>query len=310
MLVAGDVGGTKTLLALFDGDPVRELSYSSAAYPSLEALLDEFLDGVEPAPSTLSLALAGPVRGGRAQVTNLGWSVDATALRDRYGFERVRLINDVAAIRDAIPTLPRASAVTLQVGEPEPGGTIAVVAPGTGLGFAASGIASEGGHASFAPVTEQQAALASWMRKERGCRATREDVCSGRGLPFVHAFLRSSPGWSVASAVSEAPAIIEGALADRSGLCAATVELFVEMLGAIAGDWALEVTARGGLYLAGGLPTRVLPYLLGDRFLEAFRAKDPMGDFLRAVPVHLVTDHRVALRGARLQATVRDKLPE
>jgi len=299
--VAGDVGGTKALLALVDGDVVREETYQTQTFASLEELLDEFFNAIGVVPPSLSLALAGPVRGERARVTNLDWDVDGARLRDRYGFGDVRLVNDLAAIRDAIPSLPRDSMVALQLGEPEPQGTVAVVAPGTGLGFAASGIASEAGHAAFAPMTERHAQLWSWLHEMRGF-VSREDVCSGRGMPDLYRFLRRAQRWSDEPAELDTPTIVAAAIDDESSLCSETLELFVEILGGIAGDWALEVGATGGLYLAGGLATRSFPRLRGA-FLESFYAGDRMGGFLRAVPVYVVLDARVALRGAMLAGT-------
>jgi len=287
------------LLAMFDGELLRETSYPSAAFDSLEAVLAEFIGHPVAAPATLSLALAGPVRGDQAHVTNLDWPVDADSLRKRFGFERVRLTNDVAAIRQAIPVLPGKSIVTLQAGEPDVSGTIAVVAPGTGLGFAADGIASEGGHASFAPVTALQARLLSWMQERQG-HVSREDVCSGRAMPAVREFLRRDPEWSEEVESLDTPSIVASALDGSSALSAATLELWIEILGGIVGDWALEVAATGGIYLAGGLSARLLPLLQRPAFLAAFREHGRMEAYLRRVPVQVVTEERAALLGARL----------
>ncbi|NIO71836.1 MAG: glucokinase [Anaerolineae bacterium] len=320
MLLAGDIGGTKTNLAIFspeDGPraPLAEATFPSADYPSLEALVREFLAQVDLKVEQASFGVAGPVATGRAEITNLPWVMEETQLREALNLSSVRLLNDLAAIAHAVPFLEPADLHTLNVGQPTPGGAMAVIAPGTGLGEAFltwDGTryrphASEGGHADFAPTNPFEVELLRYLQ-ERFEHVSYERVCSGRGLPNIYAYLKDSgyadePAWlteQLAAADDPTPTIVNAALDSERPceLCVATLNAFVSILGAEAGNLALKVLASGGVYLGGGIPPRILPTLEQKPFREAFRHKGRMSDLLARVPVHVILNPKVALLGA------------
>jgi len=320
MLLAGDVGGTKTNLAVFspeDGPraPLAEVTFPSADYPSLEAIVREFLARVDLKVEQASFGVAGPVAAGRAEITNLPWVMEETQLREALNLSSVRLLNDLAAIAHAVPFLEPADLHTLNVGQPTPGGAMAVIAPGTGLGEAFltwDGTryrphASEGGHADFAPTNSFEVELLRYLQ-DRFQHVSYERVCSGRGLPNIYGYLKDSgyadePAWlteQLAAAGDPTPVIVNAALDSERPceLCVATLNAFVSILGAEAGNLALKVLASGGVYLGGGIPPRILPTLEQKPFREAFRHKGRMSDLLVRVPVHVILNPKVALLGA------------
>jgi glucokinase len=322
MLLAGDIGGTKTDLALFSaGDgpraPVAEATFSSGDYASLEAMAREFLSQIDVsvAVERASFGVAGPVVGGRVEVTNLPWVVDEAQLLEALGLCSVRLLNDLAAIAHAVPWLEPADLHTLNEGKFDSGGSIAVVAPGTGLGEAYltwdgsryRAYPSEGGHADFAPADLLQLEMLRYWQ-ERLEHVSVERVGSGRGLPNIYAFLRDSgraaePLWlaeALAGADDPTPIIAKAALdPERScQLCEATLDTFVSILAAEAGNLALKVLATGGVYLGGGIPPRILPALTDGRFMAPFLRKGRMSHLLAQMPVHVILHPKVALLGA------------
>ena len=319
MLLAGDIGGTKTNLAIFspkDGPraPLAEATFPSAGYPSLEALVHEFLSHVDLKVDQASLGVAGPVSAGRAEITNLPWVMEETQLREALNLSSVRLLNDLAAIAHAVPFLEPEDVHTLSVGQPAPGGAIGVIAPGTGLGEAFltwdgsryRPHSSEGGHSDFAPNNPFEVKLLRYLL-DRFEHVSYERVCSGRGLPNIYAYLKDSgyaeePAWlaeQLAAADDPTPVIVNAALRGerRCELCVATLNTFVSVLGTEAGNLALKVLATGGVYLGGGIPPRILPALEQERFMEAFRRKGRMSDLLARVPVHVILNPKVALLG-------------
>jgi glucokinase len=321
MLLAGDIGGTKTLLALYAPatgarQPIAEAEFRSASYPGLDAMAREFLAQSKRTADYACFDVAGPVIRGRAHLTNLPWDVDEATLRHSLGLQRVMLLNDLKAIAYAVPHLEPADLHVINVGRPENNGPIAVVAPGTGLGEAflvwggSSYIAcsSEGGHASFAPTDERQAGLRQYLAQRFG-HVSCERVCSGLGIANVYDYLRetdpAAEPAAFAAALSRAtdrtPLIAQAGLADPSGnpLAAATLETFVSILGDEASNLALKVMATGGVYLAGGIPTHILPKLTDGRFMRAFTNKGRLSDLLVNMPIHVVT-MRAALLGAVL----------
>lgn len=310
MLLAGDVGGTKIDLAVFDPAvglraPLARAELPSADYPGLAAAVRAFLAGVQLPIERGSFAVAGPVLAGRARTTNLPWTLDEAELARDLGLRRVTLLNDLEAIARAVPLLGAADLHELNAGAALPGGAIAVIAPGTGLGEAfltAEGDRyrahpSEGGHTDFAPLTPLQRGLLEYMQA-RFDHVSYEMVCSGVGVPHLYAYLRErvaapeSPDLArdLAAAPDQTRLIVGAGLdPDRPDpLCAATLALFVEILAAEAGNLALKVLATGGVYLAGGLALRALPLLAGDHFAAAFRRKGRFTDFLAALPVRLI----------------------
>ena len=321
MLLAGDIGGTKTLLALYAPaagarQPVAEAEFHSASYAGLDVMAREFLKRQSQPATDACFDVAGPVIGGRAHLTNLPWDLEEVALRDSLGLQRVTLLNDLKAIAYAVPHLQPTERHCIHAGTPESNGPIAIVAPGTGLGEAfliwngSSYIAcsSEGGHASFSPTDERQAGLRQYLAG-RFENVSFERVCSGPGIANIYDYLREAqPGLETAAfattlshAADRTPLISQAGLEDPSGnpLAAATLEMFVSILGDEASNLALKVLATGGVHLAGGIPAHVLPKLTDGRFMQAFLNKGRMSQLLAAMPVHVVTA-RAALLGAAL----------
>jgi len=319
MLLAGDIGGTKTLLGLYKPEtgvrqPITQAEFPSAKYPGLEEIVREFLAQINQTVAYACFDVAGPVIGGRAHLTNLPWSLSEEELRRDLGLKGVALLNDLKAIAYAVPHLQPADLYTLNPGNPVPHGAIAVIAPGTGLGEAFlvwSGTeyiacSSEGGHANFGPTDETQAELWRHVSKQYG-HVSYERVCSGQGLPNVYDFLRDTgyaqepPEFAakLAAAPDRTPLIVAAALEDPGAnpLGAATLDIVVSILGTEAGNLALKVLATGGVYLAGGIPKRILPHLEDGRFMRAFASKGRFTDLLNNIPVHAVVS-RVALVGA------------
>ncbi|MHB8771081.1 MAG: glucokinase [Syntrophales bacterium] len=318
MLLAGDIGGTKSRLAIFaDGssprEPLAEDVLPSARFAGVEPLIREFLTGTNLAPERVCLAVAGPVIDGCAALPNLPWTADAGRIREAFGFREVSLLNDLAATARAVPLLKPAELHPLSAGEPAAAGTIALIAPGTGLGEAFltwDGARyrehpSEGGHADFAPGTPLESELLTELRA-RADHVSYETVCSGPGLGRLYRFLRrkeaeaDSPGLAarLAEAADPAPVIVAAALAGQSPLCARTVRLFVSILGAEAGNLALKTLATGGVYLGGGIVPRILPALDEGTFLAAFWRKGRMADLLSRIPLYAIIEPRAALIGA------------
>lgn len=321
MLLAGDIGGTKTTLALFSPErgprePLTQKTFRSKAYPGLDALAREFLEQIEEEVTSAAFGVAGPVVGGRVDVTNLPWVIDSAELEEALGLSPVYLLNDLASIANGVPSLQPDEVHTLKEGEADPCGAIAVVAPGTGLGEAFltwdpddgryRPHASEGGHTDFGPTTPRQIQLLRylWARHEH---VSYELVCSGMGIPNLYTYFRSGgyadePAW-LAAELNEAddptPVIVEAALDEERPceLCRLVLDTFVSILGAEAGNLALKVMATGGVFLAGGIPPRILPALEQVGFRGAFQSKGRHSDLMARMPVHVILNPDVALLG-------------
>lgn len=318
MLIAGDIGGTKTLLALYEPEQgprksVAEKLYHSADYKSLDDIVRAFIADTGAKVRAACFDVAGPVIAGRAHLTNLPWDMEEGAMQRALGLQRVTLLNDLKAVAYAVPHLVDEDLHVINAGTPESHGQIAVIAPGTGLGEAflvwngteyIAG-ASEGGHADFGPNDDLQAELWRSVRRKFG-HVSAERVCSGIGIPNIYDFLRDSgfapeaPAFTaqLAAAHDRTPLIMEAAEkgADNK-LAAKTLEVFVAILAAEAGNLALKFLASGGVYLAGGIPPRILPQLDAATFMMAFASKGRFEAFLRQVPVKVVTSN-AALLGA------------
>jgi glucokinase len=319
MLLAGDIGGTKTELAIFspaEGPrrPLARTEFPSGDYPSLEAILREFLRGVAQPITSACLAVAGPVIAGQAKITNLTWVVELANLQRELNLAAVTLMNDLQAIALAVPILTPEEVSVLNEGEALAGGAIAVIAPGTGMGEAFltwdgsryRAHASEGGHADFAPGNALEVGLFEYVQ-QRYPHVSVERVCSGRGLPNIYDYLRDS-GYA-----PESPAVVArlAAAEDRTriimehamhptqpcALCVATLDMFIAIFGASAGNLALTVLSTGGVYLAGGLPPRILPVLHHGRFMQAFLRKGRLSELIGRMPVRVILS-RAALLGA------------
>jgi glucokinase len=318
MLLAGDIGGTKTILALFAPDngprqPVMEATFPSGHYASLSTMVHEFLRDTPIRPQRASFGVAGPITLGRATLTNLPWLLDERELAAELDLESVALLNDLQAVAQAVPWLTADDVQTLQTGEGDPHGAIAVIAPGTGLGEAFltwdgahhRAYPSEGGHADFAPTNALEMELLRFML-DRYDHVSYERVCSGRAIPDLYAFRHAqqvaAPSRQIseqlAAAVDPTPVIMHAAAERTCDLCVATLDLFIAILGAQAGNLALGMLATGGVYLGGGIPPRILPQLADERFLIAFRSKGRVEPLLSRIPVHVIVNPKAALIGA------------
>jgi len=314
VILTGDIGGTKTLLALHDdgGAIVDSRRYASSDAATFEALVARFLDETAARPRAACFGVAGPVLGARVKVTHLPWEIDAGALAARFGLQRVQLLNDFAAAAHGLGALSAADVVTLQDGEPRPERPKLVIGAGTGLGIAfAIGdavLSGEGGHAAFAPADAAQDALWQWLHRRLG-RVEVEHVVSGRGLGHAYHFLLERwPGGAPPSARDAlqaddpAAAIGRQALERGDALSLAAVDLFLSCYGAQAGDQALTALARGGVYITGGIAPKLLPRLTAGGFMATFNDKGSSAHLTRACPVHVVTNPDLPLLGAACHA--------
>jgi glucokinase len=319
MLLAGDIGGTKTDLAIFSPQagphsPLVQAEVFSADYPSLQALAAEFLKSVRVPVESACFDVAGPVINGRVKTTNLPWVMDEASLAKDLNLKFVHLMNDLEAVAWAIPLLRPNDVETLNVGEPVPNGTIGVVAPGTGLGESfltwdgAKYVthSSEGGHADFAPSDERQIGLLQYLLQHFDHVAV-ERVCSGIGIPNIYEYLRDiekipeipEVAQLIAESKDRTAVIVNTAVSPQnpSAVCAATVDSFIAILASEAGNLALKVLATGGIYLAGGVPLHMLTLLRGPRFMECFKRKGRLTELIKHIPVHVILT-RAALLGA------------
>ncbi len=317
VVLAADVGGTNARVALVDttGGAMRflvEKTYPSRDYPGMSEILLRFAKEVGDLPSRACIAIAGPVIGDECRATNLPWSLSARQIARDIGVLDTHLINDFSAIGHGIPHLTPKDLVTLQAGTPETHAPIAVIGAGTGLGHGFITwdgqrhrvFPSEGGHVDYAAQTPLQFRLSQHFRSRYGS-ASAERVVSGMGLVETYRFIASERRAEVSAAVEAemettdpAAVITKHGLAETDALCRATVELFVQSYGVVAGNFALSLLAKGGVYLAGGVTPRLLPLLQGPLFLDAFRAKGRMTGLLSVMPVHVVMNTNVGLIGA------------
>lgn len=325
MILAGDVGGTKTLLGLFEPgpdrpDPIEVSAFPTLEYESLGAMVRAFLRGRGRVPiDAACFGVAGPVLGRIARLTNVPWVVDARDLVEApeaplWGLrpERLVLINDLEAMACAIPAFREHELEVLQQGIASPTGNAAIIAPGTGLGeallvnvggrFVPS--PSEGGHADFAARTPREIALLQALIREYG-RADWEHVVSGPGLVNLHRFCHAGPCAAAidTSDAARAPALISAAaLAHRCPHCVEALDMFVSACGAEAGNLALRTVATAGVYIGGGIAPKILPAMKTATFLEAFRSKPPLVELLAAIPVSVILEERAALLGGACRA--------
>lgn len=312
MLVAGDIGGTKTDLAIFSNEagphaPLAQEKVHSSDYPSLQAIVSEFLAKAKKPVDRACFAVAGPVIEGRVKTTNLPWVIEENSLARELNLnlKAVHLINDLEAIARAVPILRPSDVCTINTGEPVPKGTIAVIAPGTGLGESFltwdgsryQAHSSEGGHSDFAPTDARQIRLLEYMFKKFD-HVSFEHVCSGIGIPNIYGYLRDIEGIPetpevaalVASAGDPSFVIINQGVdpAQPSKLCATTIELFASILAAEAGNLAIKFLATGGVYLAGGVAVHTLHIIEQPAFMERFKRKGRFADLLGHIPLHVV----------------------
>ena len=317
IVLAGDVGGTKTALALFDQTDhglvlVREDALPSRSSETLEAAIEKFLEaGPRPIIEAVCLGVAGPVVDGRCVATNLPWVIDERALACSIPAAQVKLLNDLEVAAYGVMALPDDELTTMQAGTPRRGNLV-LIAAGTGLGEAIivrDGerrlvIATEGGHTDFAPRGDLEEELLRYLRKEFG-RVSYERILAGPGLFNIYRFLRDS-GWAKESAevadrlrAGDPGAVItELGLAGRDALCGKALEIFVSVYGAEAGNLALKAMAVGGVLVGGGIAPRILPALISGTFVTAFRDKGRLAALMEAMPIHVALNPRAPLLGA------------
>lgn len=320
VVLAGDVGGTKTLLALaeLDGTGVKLLEeerFPSPEYAGLAEIVAEFLARVRTPVAAACFGVPGAVLDGSCNTPNLPWVLTERELAAATGVPAVRLINDFAAAAVGVLAAPSASLATLQHGTPAAHGTMAVLGAGTGLGQALllwdgrryRVHPTEGGHGGFAPEGELQRELLAWLEASFDTVSV-ERVVSGPGLARIYEFLvgRGVPtSAEVARSVEQedpGAVIAAHALARTDPACEQALDLFAAAFGAEAGNLALRSLATGGVYVAGGIAPKILPKLQDGTFLEAFSRKGRMSDLVRTIPVAVVLEERTGLLGAALEA--------
>ncbi len=318
MLLAGDIGGTKTVLGLFSEEfgphnPLAIERYPSSDFFTFEDLVSNFLDVHQAKPEAAAIGVAGPVRENRAVGANLPWTVDRKTLTNCLDGIAVCLLNDLESIAMAVPTLQPEDIEIIKPGKQLENGPIAIIAPGTGLGEAFlfwdgsryRPIPSEGGHTDFAPATAEELALLVYLQNKYQ-HVSYERVCSGIGIPNIFDFLSATsrfsvPGWldkQLGDSKDWTPIIVDSAIAGTAEICQATLSMFLGILGSEAGNLALQILATGGVYLAGGIPPRILPQLKEDAFLNAFTRKGRLSDILWHVQINVITNPLAAIYGA------------
>jgi glucokinase len=319
MLLAGDIGGTKTLLGLFEAAtprprPITHRSFVTLDHDDLASIITEFTRGLSLANGAVEGAcfgVAGPVLNDTAELTNVPWKIDARRIADRFGVRRVDLLNDLQSMAYGLTVLDGAELRVLQDGHAIQGGNIGLIAAGTGLGIAmlheVDGryvpVASEGGHADFAARTARDIRLLQSITARHG-RAEVESVVSGRGLLNIHSVTHDGQCSAVLDlAAPDAPAeITKAGLEGRCAGCIEALDLFVDAYGAEAGNLALRTVSTGGLFLGGGIAPKILPALTDGRFLRAFRSKAPFERLLAAMPVKVILNQETGLLGAAVYA--------
>ncbi len=296
-MIAGDIGGTKTLLRYIEDERIlSERRFDSGAYATFEVMLEEFLANCARPVDAACFAVAGPVVENRAEITNLHWEIDELSLAKAFDIGRVALINDFYAIALGVPLLGPGDCLSLHDGKRQPRQPIAILGAGTGLGEAVliwSGdqwkvVPSEGGHADFAPQDELQTKLFLALHARYG-HVSWERVCSGMGLVNIFTFLGGGDA---------DPARVAALAESGDPLALRTFEIFVDIYGAEAGNMALRHLARGGVYLAGGIAAKNIRFFTDGRFVGAFLRKGRFQEMLREMPIDLIIDEKVGLRGA------------
>jgi glucokinase len=319
MILAGDIGGTKTLLGLFDGADRRPASvetrtYVTTDFPSFTSILDAFARdiGRPLAFDAIAIGVAGPVVDNRAALTNITWDISASEITARLGTAKVQLLNDLEAMANGVDVLTADEVVVLQEGLYRDDGNAGVIAAGTGLGQAylhrVGGrllpVASEGGHADFAARTDREIELVRMLRERYG-RAEVEQVLSGPGLLNLHRLTHRGGECEMLAGVDERdapPRISQAGLTGRCQGCSEALRMFVSAYGAEAGNMALRGLTTAGLYIGGGIAAKILPAIRSGAFMEAFCAKPPMHELLAKIPVRLILNPQAGLLGAAVHA--------
>jgi glucokinase len=324
MILAGDIGGTHTRLGLFQEEAGHlhlelEKIFPSREHSGLAEIVKSFLSGQEAGVRQATFGIAGPVLHGVVSTPNLPWVIDETSLARQSGIENVSLINDLEAHASGVDDLGPADFVSLNPAVAAPGNA-ALIAAGTGLGEAGlywdgarrHAFPCEGGHTDFAPRNAAEIALLEYLMKKFG-RVSYERVLSGPGLKNIYDFLRDSgaekePSWlrdELAGAQDQTAIISQRGMDGKAGICERALDIFVSVYGAEAGNLALKLMAIGGVFLSGGIASRILPKLTAPAFMRSFIAKGRMQPLLETIPVKVITNERVGLIGAARYAVSR-----
>ncbi|MHA2364278.1 MAG: glucokinase [Candidatus Hodarchaeales archaeon] len=328
LILAGDIGGTKVNLAIFDYNKSNEVrsciivqkTYQSVNYDSIEQITREFLEEVNYSVKKVVLAVAGPVIEGKSRITNLPWIIDEKKIHKKIEVDYVKLINDLEATAFFAPHLKSSEIVTINKGEPVSLANIAILAPGTGLGEAFltwdgkqyRAYATEGGHTNFAPSNDLEVAILKYLQKKYEGHVSIERICSGIGISNIYDFLIDSgyatePKWltkKLEGIEDVVPIIIQVALnkPGKSILCDKVLDIFITILGNETANFALKTMALGGIYLGGGIPPKIIPAIQSDKFLESFYRKGRMFELVSRMPINIILNRDTALLGTALYA--------
>ncbi|MGB5338671.1 MAG: glucokinase [Gammaproteobacteria bacterium] len=315
-VLAGDIGGTNTRLAVFDVggthlETVVEQTYPSQAHAALGEIIQDFTARHSVAVTSACFGIAGPVHGDTVRTTNLPWHISAGEIAERFGITRVFLLNDLEANAWGIRALGAGDFCSLQAGAGDAEGNCAIISAGTGLGEAGlyhdgtelQPFASEGGHTDFSPGNEQEIELLRFLQ-QRYDHVSWERLLSGPGLVHIHEFLRhyrksDVPAWLTDAMRDGDPAVAisTAGLAQRDAVCAEALELFAHLYGVEAGNLALKILARGGIYIGGGIAPKILDVMQGGAFINAFLDKGRMRPLLEKIPVQIILNDKTALYG-------------
>jgi glucokinase len=314
-ILVGDIGGTHCRLALASIDAsrlvrlIRQGNFKNSDFPGLAGIIRRFL-GEAQTPQRVCLAVAGPTDGRRVSFTNLDWQIDCDDLKAEFGFQATSLVNDFLAVGHGLDALAPADIAPLQGGTPPPQAARLAVGAGTGLGVVQSlwmgtryqAFSSEGGHIAFAPANDEQISLLRFLQGELG-RVSVERLLSGPGIAALYRFCRAASGRPIKRA-REPAEVTAAALAATDPTAVWAMKLFARIYGQTAGDLALIAQARGGVYLAGGIPPKILPLLQSEEFMAGFRDKGRFSAWMESVPVQVVLDKDIGLKGAALAGVV------
>lgn len=327
MIIAGDIGGTKTNVALFESrdgcavEAVAQQSYPSAGYDSLEAILEEFIASHPAELTHACFGVAGPVEDGYVETTQIAWNVSAKSVSEKLRLPRVKLINDLEATAYGVECLRESQIYTLNEGRAGRVGHRALIAAGTGLGMAGlfwdgarhRPFPTEGGHIDFAPRDDNEYELLKYTQRKIGGRVSYERVLSGPGLFNIYEFLRErepsqEPAW-LAEEIKEgdpSAAVSNAALEGKSNLAARALDMFTSIYGAMAGNLALLIKPAAGLYVGGGIAPKILDKLRDGTFMRAYLDKGRMSFICEETPVRIILEDKTALYGAALCATLEE----
>ena len=315
MILAGDIGGTKTLLALFshNGDVVKQQLYASANYANFSDLLANFIRNIESNITACCMGVAGPIINGDCVTTNLPWHLKQQSISEQLSGIPVHLLNDLEATAWGVLHLSEQDFVDFNPNAQARQGNIAVLAAGTGLGEAIISwdgeqhhvMATEGGHTDFAPHTEQEIELLRYLIAKHPDHVSNERVISGEGLINIYQFLKSTGYAAVQEDIEKkmaqgdiAAVIGEAGMRGSDALCEQALHIFCRLYGAEASNLALKCLPYGGIYLAGGIAAKILPFLINSEFMARYQAKGRFYDLLQTIPVKVCINPEVGLVGA------------